>query len=80
MMARCEQGCGACSCLVFCLGGLRVLPFKQADQRMAKEKARRRTAVMTRLEEENATLQVPGLGALLLVLKPALCGLKGDSR
>ena len=31
---------------------------RQGDQRVAKEKARRRAAIMTRLEEENSVLQV----------------------
>ena len=32
---------------------------RQGDQRIAKEKARRRATVMARLEEENGVLQVP---------------------
>ena len=34
------------------------LGYRQGDQRVAKEKARRRAAIMTRLEEENSVLQV----------------------
>jgi len=43
----------------------------QGDQRVAKEKARRRAAIMTRLEEENSVLQVlAGLNRLRLSSVP----------
>ena len=52
--------------------------YEQADQRIAKEKARRRAAIMTRLEEENAALQVGCCRIVKLGLAPALpltCGM-----